>query len=341
MRHLIITAVLFTALVSGARADESVSLKSDAPGRYTVVRGDTLWGIAGKYLRDPWKWPRLWKMNRAEVRNPNRIYPGDVLVLDRRNGTLRLERQIVPTVKLDPRVRSEAVDTSIPAIPVAAIRPFLTQPLVVDEAGLTNTAQIVAGAESRVFLGRGDVAYANVKGEVGSTWHVYRPAKPLIDPDNGKVLGYNTLYLGDAQVTQAGDPATLAITLAREEIGVGDKLLPHEATLQEPYTPHAPEAPIRARIISGLDSLDEFGPNTVVILNKGAKDGLERGHVLALMRYRAPAPYRDAKDEKKMAELPEERYGLLMVFRTFDKVSFALVMNASRPAQPHDVATNP
>lgn len=355
MRNIIIASVLCSVLLSvTARADE-VQIRENAPDRYTVVKGDTLWGISGRFLKNPWKWPQVWKMNREQIRNPHWIYPGDVIVLDRASGTLRLERGAHPTVKLRPEVRAEANNGAIPSISPSDIGPFLTKPLVIEENGMDKAPRIVATEESRVIAGSGNTIYAdNLPEGSALNWQVYRPGKALVDPDNGKTLGYEAIYLGNARIKHFGKPAvaatvntpavpatpaTLEITKSTEEILKGDRLVVAPDPAFPSYVPHAPEQPIKARVISAIGGIAEFGQNAIVALSRGDKEGVEVGHVLAL--YRAGTPVKADGVSEGQLVLPDERYGLVFVFRTFDHISYALVVRTNRPVQIKDVVENP
>ena len=351
MRKSIISAVLAAALVATplmAQQRSDAKLQDNAPDRYTVVPGDTLWSISGKFLKDPWRWPEMWKLNQEEIKNPHWIYPGDVIVLDRSGP--QPELKMGDTVRLSPRVRSE--DTSkqaVASIPPRVIEPFLSRPLVIEPDGLDQAPRIIAAQADRVYLGSGDVAYVSgIKdAKLDSVWQIYRPGNPLIDPDSQKTLGYEAVFLGDSKVTNAGDPATIQIFAAQQEIGKGDRLIAAGPITLNNYAPHAPTAPIQGRIIATRGGLRETGPQNVVTLNKGKSDGLEPGHVLALLRLgrineeRIPHRKWFGADKVETTKLPDERYGLVFVFRTFDRVSYALVMSASRPVLLGDVVTTP
>lgn len=340
MRKTIITAVLLPILFSAAAWADTVRLQDNAPDRYTVVKGDTLWGISGRFLKDPWKWPQLWKMNRKEIRNPHRIYPGDVLVLDRNGPFLRLVRTERPTVKLSPRVRVEDAGQAIPGISPADIGPFLSQPLVIEENGLDKAPRIIRTEEGRVILGAGNTAYVEgIKPEDGDHWQIYRPGQALVDPDTNEVLGYQAIYLGNAQVIREGEPATIRITQSTEEINVGDRLVQAPPVGFPSYVPHAPEGQVKGRIVAALGGIAEFGQNAIIAINQGSREQMEVGHVLAL--YRAGETVKAQLDSKDTLTLPDERYGLAFVFRTFDKVSYALVVRTNRPVQLLDFVQNP
>ncbi len=372
-------------------------LQADAPDQYTVQKGDTLWGIAGRFLKDPWKWPQIWQMNRDQIKDPHWIYPGNVIRLDR-SGAGGPQLSLVGggssggteaeatanVVKLDPRMRVEPLQTAIPSIPSSAIGPFLSQPLVVDAGALSNAPVIVATEESRVILGSGDTAYADrIGADSGVNWQVFRPGVPLRDPETGELLGFEAKYIGDARVRRYGNPTTLVITKAREEINRGDKLMPARETTLLSYVPHAPDKPIRGVIMSVDGGVSEIGQFQVVTINRGSRDGIEVGHVLAVYRQGQPltASARSASGgyfdstkswfrglstkpvpavpdspgstsssdtatagavlEGRAITLPEERNGLLFVFRVFEKMSYAMVMKATRPIYLGDVVHTP
>jgi hypothetical protein len=351
MRKSIIFALLAAVVAAAplmAQQRSEIKLQDNAPDRYVVVPGDTLWGIAAKFLKDPWRWPEMWKLNRDGLKNPHVIYPGDVIVLQRSEA--QPELKMGETVTLSPRVRSE--DTSkqaIPSIPPRIIEPFLTRPLIIEPDGLNTAPRIIAAQADRVYLGSDDVAYVSGIGEakVDSLWQIYRPGKPLVDPEGQKTLAYEAIFLGDGKVIKTGDPATIRIFGAQREIGKGDRLIAADPPTLVNYAPHAPAASVQGRVITTRDGLGETGPQNVVTLNQGKSDGLEPGHVLALLRLgrtsRETTPSKKwfGIDKVEATKLPDERYGLVFVFRVFDRVSYALVMSASRPVQIGDVVTTP
>lgn len=384
MRKTIISLILLMTPCLSALAADAGTMKEDAPDRYTVVPGDTLWSISGRFLKDPWKWPEVWKMNQEQIKNPHRIYPGDVVVLDRATQQLQLvqgESGSTTTVKLSPRVRSESIaDKAIPAIPPSSIEPFLSRPLVVGPTELDAMPFILATQENRVAIGAGDVAYAErLTKEMGNVLQVFRRGDALVDPDSNEVLGYQAIYLGEARVVKLAAQSTIEITKSQQEIHAGDRLLPVRKEIQTfSYVPRAPVKEVRGRIVSTYDNLGETGPAGIVALSKGSKDGLEVGHVLAIYRsqntsryesrsaalygreglsgsdaprtyYEEGLPRRDASivrnpipiSPESISKLPDERYGLVMVFRTFDRAAFGLVMQASRQVTVNDLVTNP
>ncbi len=338
----IISALILAATAACAVAQEQLQLVDNPPDRHVVVRGDTLWGISGKFLKEPWRWPEIWRLNKDQIKNPHRIYPGDIVVLDLSSGSpqLRIGRPLGPE-KLQPQIYSDSEKQEIPSIPAAVIEPFISRPLIVTEQELKDAPRIIAGPENRFFIGGGDTAYATgITNDRTVRWSVYRPGKALKDPDTDKVLGYEAFDLGNAVLTQIGSPATIKITVAREEMGRGDRLVPAPQPDIIAYVPRAPEQRIAGRIISVYGGLSEAGRFSVITLNRGSRDGLERGHVLALYRKQVTSG-RDENDKKINAMLPDERYGLVFVFRTFERLSYALVMEAGKSVIVGDSLKNP
>ena len=341
----VILAVLcsFAGSAWGQPASGGLVFRPDAPERYTVVKGDTLWSIARRFTDSPWRWPELWNLNKDQIRNPHRIMPGDVIVLDRSKAELRLE-----TVKLGPRVRSEALPREeIAPIPPQAIEPFLSRPLVVEAEGLARAPEIVATQEGRMFLSAGERAY--VRGlplAAYKEWHVYRRGEALYDPDTGELLGYEALYLGTANLLSPGDPATVVLTAVTQEVSIGDRLLPAGKPQPARYVPRAPERFAGGRVVRvyGQSSrVAEAGPHSVLVLNRGSREGLEAGHVLALHRLPQATSASGSRAETAAAEprFAEESYGLVYVFRVFDRVAYALVMHANRSVMLGDSVKKP
>lgn len=331
--------VSIATLVSSVAAAQGVSIADDAPDSYTVVKGDTLWGISGRFLKQPWRWPEVWRLNRDQIRNPHLIYPGQIIHLDRSGPWLSIGRRVGDD-KLFPQVYEEPLGEAVPSIPLGVIEPFLTRPLVVDEARLEGAATIVATETSRVYMGAGDTVFAkNVRDDV-EVWQVFRPVKPMLDPQTGETIAYEAAYLGAARVSERTSPTTLEIVEAVEEIGTGDLMLPSEHPSVFSYAPHAPEQAIDGRLMSIYRGVSETGRLNVVALNIGERDGLERGHVLALYRNRGIAEFK-GEDGKETFQLPEKRYGLVFVFRTFERVSYALVMDSDGPVAINDAVRKP
>ena len=344
MRKLVLSVVFagLTATSVFAQGGSAPQLVPNAPDRYVVVPGDTLWGISGKFLKDPYRWPDVWEPNKADIKNPHRIYPGNVILLDRAGETPRLR---LATVKVEPRVRKEAEAAAIPSIPAGVIEPFLSAPLVVEEGGLATSPKIVAAQEGRVYLAKNDLAYVTgaVPDNVAS-WQIYRPGKAFIDPDTKENLGYEATFLGSARLERKTNPLTFRITDSKQEIGTGDRLVAAAAPVLVNYTPRAPQTDIRAKVLSTYGGgVREAGSNQIITISKGKRDGVELGHVLAL--YSFGSTVRDRSDildrSSSTVTLPDERNGLIFVFRVFDKVSYALVMSATQGVKAGDIARKP
>jgi len=386
-------------------------LAPNAPDSHTVVRGDTLWAISGIFLRSPWRWPELWGMNLDDIKNPHRIYPGQVLYLDKTGGRARLSTRRPGssepvTVRVSPRIRSESLsDSAIPPVSMQQIEAFLAEPLIVDEATFARAPRIVATPENRVLLSLGDRAYA--RGSYGNesdaaalslaagkprNFRVFRNAVPLKDPSTGEVLAYEAQYVGKAylsreesrvaveapptpatpQPVRADDykpafdnpanvervqiantsaasaapaselvPATIDIVQAKEEMRVGDRLLPEPPREFSNYVPRAPGSAQKGQIVSVYGNAVRFASqNQVVAINRGREHGVENGHVLALLRDTNLVTDK-TDDSRPMLRLPGERNGLMMVFRTFDKVSYALILQIHDGVKVGDRFVNP
>jgi len=340
-------------------------IRKDAPDRHIVVKGDTLWDISGKFFNDPWKWPYIWGLNKDTIKDPHWIYPGDVIFLDRTSGTLRIgeggagdrggsretSRGVVrgtgsaagtgnmsDVIRLSPKVReSQSIHDIIPSIPAKILAPFLSRPLVIEEGELEDSPMLVGAREGRVILGSGDTGFATgLTADKGDKWQIYRPGKNFVDPDSGEFLGMEAVYLGNAEVMKFADVSTLKIMQSVEETYGGDRLISPSGEPIGTYLPRAPENDIAARVISVYGGVSQAGQNAAITLNKGTRDGLEVGHVLAL--------YHQGETIKAAGEkytLPDERFGLVFVFRVFNKVSYALVMQATMPVQLLDRAQTP
>jgi nucleoid-associated protein YgaU len=326
-------------------------LAPDAPQQYTVRRGDTLWDISGRYLRQPWRWPELWGMNRAQVRNPHLIYPGQILYLITRDGRAYLSTTPAHgdgTIRLSPHTRAGAIESdALPSIAPQDIEPFLTQPLVVAQAQLDTSARIVALPESRVYLGHGEQAYVRGVSDsptlIGSEWQIYRPLKPLRDPATREVLGYEAEYLGNGRIVRGpqGPDAvsTVQVLSSRQEMGVGNLMMPQPPRSASSYMPHAPDGAIQGLVAGVYGGVRYGGARQVVVLNVGSNAGVENGHVLQLSRASARVP--DRTDGGRVIALPEEQYGLVFVFRVFERVSYALVTDAANIVNVGDAVSTP
>lgn len=340
MRKIIsLICFLLPVLAFAASPDTRPELRSDAPDQHVVVKGDTLWDISGKFFKDPWKWPYIWGMNKDIIKDPHWIYPGQIIILDRATGTLRIgQAGDSGVVRLSPRARVGHSDyDAIPSIPASAIAPFLSQPLVIEEGALKDGPTLVGAREGRVILGSHDIGFVEgLPSDKGNKWQIYRPGKTFIDPDTNEVLGVEAIYLGNAEATEFAEVSTVAITQSVQEIYKGDRLVVPSGEMTSNYLPRSPDSNIAASVISIYGGVSQAGQNTIITLNKGKRDGLESGHVLALYHKGEVV-----KSDGKNFTLPDERYGLIFVFRVFEKVSYALVMQTRLPVQLLDRAQTP
>jgi len=344
MRRIISALLICVSSWAFAQSTAPLELAPDAPDRHIVVPGDTLWGIAATFLKDPFRWPEIWRLNNEDIKNPHRIYPGQVVILDRSTEPPQLK--LGKLVKAEPRIYVDDQKQAIPAIPQSVIAPFLSQPLVLEAGALEDAARIVAFQGSRISIGPGDIAYATKVKDAAQVWNIFRAGKPLLDPDRpdadapAQVLGYEAAFVGTARLTRAGEPATFEITSTKQEVGTNDYLLPAPRADIISYVPHPPSQPVVGRIIKIYGGIGEGGKFSIVSLSRGKRDGLEVGHVLAT--YHAGANVGVLVDDRKeIHRLPDERNGLLFVFRVFDRVAYGLIMTAPRPIVEGDVVRNP
>ncbi len=380
--------LIFGALLTLAPLAEAVELKADAPETYVVQPGDTLWSIAGQFLEDPWRWGDVWRSN-ADVANPNLIYPGEVLQVTMVGGQPRIGvnrggyRGGMRVVKLSPRVRVTSLKEAVPTIPIASIAPFLTQPYVAKSDDIRRAPYVVGFPDEHIVAGIGDSVYVRrIDSTSNQRFQILRPGDALEDPETNENLGFVAVFVANADLQRAGDPAKLQIASAEREVSIGDRVIP--AALDEPlsnFYPRPAPAGMRGHILRVLNGVSQIGRYDVVILNKGSKDRVERGHVFEI--YQGGTKERDQvrrggddfnwKDESPLSTefwygsnakiyrwrsdpfppavdirypratfiKPFERSGLLMVFRTFDRVSFALVLEAVRPMHIEDRVAAP
>lgn len=335
-------------------------LAPNAPERHVVQRGDTLWGISSLFLKSPWRWPELWGMNLEQIRNPHLIFPGQMLVLERVGDRARLrvaqqgDGEPGGTVRLSPRVRAEVLDNgAIASIPLSIIGPFLAEAVVFDGNALDTAPRIVATQEGRVMLSRGETAY--VRGDLAGArdFRLFRELRPLLDPLTREVLGWEGRYVGTAGLVRTGGtagtgdgratvvPDTFQITSTRLEAVVGDRLSPVPQQDMAAFVPRPPASPVDGRIVSIYGDGLRAGQNQVVAINRGQRDGMEPGHVLALWRAGRVTADTTEPGRRTALRLPDEQHGTMFVFRVFDRVSYALVLSVQEPVQAGDRFTQP
>ncbi|MEM9623046.1 MAG: LysM peptidoglycan-binding domain-containing protein [Pseudomonadota bacterium] len=346
------SGLLSLVLAAGTASAEDLKqyLKPGHPDVYVVVKGDTLWDISGTFLSKPWLWPEVWQIN-PQIENPHLIYPGDQIALVYVDGQPRLQlsrgdagrtTRLTPsdTVSLHPQIRATPLESSIPAISLDAIQGFLVQNRVVEPGVLGASPYVVQGESERLVLGAGDRVY--VRGVLGDSegFSIVRKGPLYVDPETNEVLGREATYIGlGTAVGQADDIATLAVASTREEIQIGDRVLPtEERRVDSSFFPSAPEVDVDGQIISVFSGVTQVGQYDVVVLNRGERESLAVGNVLAIYKRGALARDRIANETIR---LPSERAGLLMVFRTFEKLSYGLVLSTERPLAVNDEVRNP
>jgi len=337
LRFLPLAAMFFSGWLLAA-----VELREGAPDTYTVKRGDTLWDIAGMFLQEPWQWPQIWEVN-PQIDNPHLIYPGDVLALVWRDGQPRITLRRGGMVRLSPDMRVEPLDRAIPLIPLDEIGPFLARHRILQGADANASAYVVAGAQKHLISAHGDRIFARGPMPPGEeVFGIYRAGAVYRDPVTGEVLGYEARNIGSAERVDGStaEVVELQITRAAEEIRIADRLLPNEERiLDAAFQPRSPEQTIRDGYMIAVDGgVSQIGTWNIVVLNKGLRDGIEIGHVLAI--YQTGEVVFDPVAQGRVS-LPDVRAGLLMVFETFEKASYAIVLKANRPLAVLDKVRNP
>lgn len=360
---LLLAALLMSVV---AVAQDAVELNPDHPTRYIVKRGDTLWDISTQFLVEPWRWPEIWQTN-PQVQNPHLIFPGDELALFYRDGqpvvqltrraddgtttdpdTGVIRRQTGPReVKLSPRAHELERRDAVPTIPIDAIRPFLARPRVLGAGEFEAAPYVVsAGRENLVAHLGMQIFVRGLKPEQGTRFGVYRRGQVYRRPsDPDDILGYEAIHVADAVVEKAGDPATVFLLTSTREVRAGDRLFPvTDDQVVRNFTPHAPDWDISGHIISVVDGVSQIGEMDIVVLDLGSRDGIEEGLVLGI--FQSGNEVEDVWAEKDrlqkiLVQLPELRAGTVMVFRPFERVSYALVMQATRAMHLLDAVKNP
>jgi LysM repeat protein len=340
-----------TAAPSSEASEGGVAINPNAPDRYVVKRGDTLWGIAKVFLRDPWFWPEIWQVN-PQVQNPHLIYPGDTLRLVYIHGRPTLMLQRGDFARLQPRVRSQPLDGAVTAIPYETVAAFMSKPSVLAKEQIKEAPYVLATRDMHVIMADGDTLYARgFTGpvELGTHYNVVRVGDALRDPDDNRIVGYDGIFTGAGHVTRSGDPATLIMTESARETEPGDKLFAGGVDVPLDFIPSAPKAKTNGRIMAVSNGVTIIGQYEVVVINRGAADGLAPGNVLAV--FQAGEVIRDTANKgflngmSRLAapkvRLPDERTGTFMVFKTFDHLSYGLIMEATNVIRVADRVENP
>ncbi len=335
-------AMIFALLLAGQIIAAEVVLNPEHPDRYVVVRGDTLWDISAMFLRDPWLWPEVWYVN-PQIENPHLIYPGDILTLVYVNGRPQLRLSRGGDLKLSPRMRAESLDNAIPTIPLDAIKQFMTRSIVVDESELNTAPYVLQSADEHVVSGAGDRIYVRgIEGRDNALFDIFETGEAYIDPDTDEILGYKALYIGSGPVQQFGDPATILLTETTQEVRAGHRLRPSDNS--DPvlrFQPHPTPPATEGHIISVIGGVTQIGQFNVVALDLGTREGMEPGHVMRIFQQGETVRDRFSGERQDKVKLPDEDAGLLMIFRTFEKVSFGLIMKATRAIHINDYVRTP
>jgi LysM repeat protein len=321
-----------------AAASGPVRLRDDAPLRYTVKKGDTLWDLATYFLRDPWQWPELWYGN-PQVKNPHLIYPGQRLTLVVVNGRTRLMAD--NTERLQPRAYDLPLDASVPAIPLEAIRNFLRGPRLVTREEAERSPYIVEFVNEHIVGGmNNEIWVKNLPQPAAATYSIVRVGDAYRDPDTKELLGYEALPAGEAELRRPGAIAQMQITKSiSHEVLIADRLLPIEPeSFEANFYPHAPAKPVDGRIISVYDGVNEITQYAIVALNRGSSQGIDPGTVLDI--YQAGHPVADPYGKRALL-LPESYAGKMMVFKVTPRLSYALVMSTTKALHVLDKVRNP
>ncbi|HTV78562.1 MAG TPA: LysM domain-containing protein [Steroidobacteraceae bacterium] len=343
-----------SAAVSAAPAPTADMVKPTAPTEYTVKRGDTLWGIANLFLKNPWQWPEIWYVN-PKIANPHLIYPGDVLVLGyNSDGRPQISIEQGSALRLNPALRSSPLDNAIPTIPYASIAAFLSRPALLSSDEVKHAPYVLGFPDEHQAAGDDQVVYMRGLAEAatGARYSVIHVGEPIVDPESGRTLGYMGIYASTAVVQRpARVTRTVLVDAARETLR-GDCLMPDSTTTPLNFTPRAPSRSVRGQIIAIVDSETLIGQYNIVAINRGAHDGVVPGTVLAIdqagdvVTDRGPASYADTDTGNilglaKQVKLPSERAGTMLVFKTYDDMSYGLIVGASTPMRIADVVRNP
>ncbi len=343
IRKVALTLLISFFSYSVSFADE-LALNPNHPERYVVVKGDTLWDISAKFLRDPWRWPEIWRIN-PEIANPHLIYPGDVILFSYQDGkpVLTVQRGRA-AVKLTPQMRKTRIDSAIPSVPAAAVSQFISQPRIFTKEELNTLGYIISAEDERLIVGSGTKIYVrNLEMGESKDYSIFHIGEAYIHPETKEILGYEAKHVADAQLVAEGDPSTLVISHAHRETLIGDKvILTDEDASQQNFIPHAPEMSVKGKIVSIFEGVSRGGLYHSVVVDLGAKDGIEKGHVLSVQKQGIKIRDYLAKSRgERWVTTPSEEAALIMIFRVFDNISYGLVMNAVKDVRALDIVTSP
>ena len=336
---------------------ETITYEPEYPQTYIVQEGDTLWDISSVFLRDPWYWPEIWFKN-PQVENPHLIYPGDTLAIVYVGGERRVQLLSrgadgsvlsqtaggLKVVKVIPRIRSQAIDATIPSIPIESIRHLLERPMIIDEATLNDSAYVLSSLDNHLINSVSDKLYVRkldtTKGM--GRYHIYRPNRPLFDPITNELLGYEALYVGESRLLLRGDPASVRVTNSEREILRNDRVMPMDNTdFERDFFPKPPSTDVSGAIVALLDSISKSGAYQTIAINLGNRDGVVSGNILRIRRNGDVIPDKAEIEPDFMVKLPDEQIGMAMVIRAFEKMSYALIMEADMPISIKDYVESP
>ena len=340
-----------------AEPAETVVYEPQSPKTYIVQEGDTLWDISSVFLRDPWFWPEIWFKN-PQVENPHLIYPGDTLAIVYVGGERKIQLLSrgeqgsvlaqteggLKVVKVNPRVRTQSIDATIPSIPIESIRHLLERPMIIDEDTLNDSAYILSSLDNHLINSINDKLYVRkldtTKG-IGR-YHIYRPNRALFDPITNELLGYEALYVGESRLLLKGDPASVRVTSSEREILRDDRVMPMDNnSFERDFFPKPPRSRVSGEIVSLVNSISKSGAFQTIAINLGNRDGVESGNILRIRRNGDTLPDKNEKDPQFTVKLPDEQIGMAMVIRSFEKLSYALIMEADMPISIKDYVESP
>jgi len=340
-----------------AETAETVVYEPEHPQTYIVQEGDTLWDISSMFLRDPWFWPEIWFKN-PQVENPHLIYPGDTLAIVYVGGERRIQLLSrgeqgsvlaqteggLKIVKVNPRVRTQSIDATIPSIPIESIRHLLERPMIIDEDTLDDSAYVLSSLDNHLVNSINDKLYVRkldtTKG-IGR-YHIYRPNRPLFDPITNELLGYEALYVGESRLLLRGDPASVRVTNSEREILRDDRVIPMDnSSFERDFFPKPPSSDVSGEIVALVNSISKSGAFQTIAINLGNRDGVESGNILRIRRNGDVVPDKNEKDPQFTVKLPDEQIGMAMVIRSFEKMSYALIMEADMPISIQDYVESP